>query len=531
MAGLESDTRAGAVRVDPNSIVARPADLSPAVAQLADAFRKGMITADNIIDRYGTAAIAKEKAEVAEAGAKTRVASAITPELIQLRTQAEQGGLEAQIAQQEFAKTIRDPAQKIQKMQVSQALQELETGLPSETLRQLEFQYPHIIKPQRDAEGRVLNVAEVRSQIGHAVRTQRLIDQAKDLTSQFETKEVQTSGGQEGLQTFWKGTNTPVPPEILQFANQARTGALWQMQPGELQAAAPAAAPAAAGAAPAAGAPAAATGEVNTGLPVYQPGQVTPEGVFITKQRAGGKLTEVEGKALKFYRRMEESENFYNSMLQKGFEPTKAATQASRDIWSSASKVPVLGAVVGKVIPDDAKSYHNVVQGFTSAMLRDESGAAIRDDERAEYERMMFPLTEEPPEVVAQKARLRATVMASLKQVSSGQISDEAYEQAIEEITGRQFPAATSVRSPARLGEAASQGVAPDDIPRIKPGDPIPQSGWFWVEGEAFPRKAFQPRQAPPPAQTPPLSQAAPQITPRNKYETMTPTSVSGIRG
>jgi hypothetical protein len=492
------------------------------------------------MERFSGEHRAKEQAETETAKLQTRTAQAITPELIEARAQAELGGLEGQIAQQALVKETRAGREKIFKAEVGQALQELETGIPAETVTKLEMQYPSIIKPKRDTNGVILNVDEVKAQIGHAVRSQRMMDQATDMSKQFETKTVQTEGGQEGIQTFWKGTSEPVPPELVSWVNQARTANMFggvQVQPGGFApppagptgARAPTGPPPGVQAAPITG------DQVSppTGLPVFQPGTTTPSGVFITAGRVGGKLSEVEGKAMKFFHRMEESENFYTELLRSGFEPTKAGNQAQRDIWSTASKIPVVGAGVGQLIGDDAKSYHNVVQGFTSAMLRDESGAAIRDDERAEYERMMFPLTEEPPEVVAQKARLRATVIATLKQVATGQISDEAYEQNIEEITGRQFPAATSVRSANRLGEAAVQGITPDDIPVIQPGDPIPTSGWFWVEGEAQPRKAFQPRQAPPPqaAPPPPLSQAAPTLNINRRFEDRTPTSQSGIRG
>lgn len=238
--GLESDVRAGGVRVDPNSIVARPTDLSPAVEQLADAYRKGFITADQIVQRYGTAGIAKEKAEVAEAGARTaaagvakQTAQAISPELIQLRAQAEQGGLEGQIAQQQLMAQTRTARDKIFKAQVAQAIDELETGLPAATVQQLEMQYPDLVKPQRDTQGRIINAQEVKTQIGHAVRYQKSLDQLQDLSSQFETKEVKLPTGQPGQQTFWKGTNQPVPPQLVQLANAARTGNLFgAMQPG-----------------------------------------------------------------------------------------------------------------------------------------------------------------------------------------------------------------------------------------------------------------------------------------------------------
>lgn len=539
--GLETDVRAGGVRVDPSGIVARPTDLTPAVAMMVDGFRRGFVTTQDIFDRFSQKSLEQEAAATETARVQKETARAITPELIQSRVTAEQGGLEAQIAQQQLMRETRAPREALFKAEVAQAYDELQSGLPGEVVRKLEFQYPHIIKPRRDAQGVVLNPEEVRSQIAHAVQLQKFMDTATDLSSRFESKEVQTPGGQEGLQTFWKGTSDPVPPEVVRMVNSARTGQLFQaVQPGQVVAPGAPPVPGAAPAAPqvpaAPAAPAAAAPEASppTGLSVYQPGTMTPEGVFITKGRAGGKLTEVEGKALKFYRRMEESEQFFTQMQNQGFEPTKLGNQAWRDIWATSSKVPVLGAYMGAVVPEDAKSYHNVVQGFTSAMLRDESGAAIRDDERAEYERMMFPLSGEPAEVVAQKAKLRATVMASLKQVASGQISDEAYEHNIEAITGRQFPAPTSTRGAYRLGEAANQGIAPDDIPRIRPGDPIPTSGWFWVEGEAQPRKVFgAPASAAPqgaPAASPAPRSSVP-IYPNPRFDLRTPTSNSGIRG
>jgi hypothetical protein len=296
--------------VDPSSIVARAEDLSPAVAQLADAYRKGFVTADQIIQRYGTAGIAKEKAEVAEAGAQVaeagvrkQMAQAVTPEMIAMRAQAEQGGLEGQIAQQAVMKETRAGRDKIFRAQVAQALDELETGMPAETVQQLEMQYPHIVKPQRDTQGRIINRDEVRAQIGHAVQMQKAMDQLKGLMGQFESKQVTTKTGQPGLQTVWRGTNNPVPQWLVQLATQAQTGQIFgapgtfAQVPGAVTAAAAGQAPPVFQEAVDLNAPAPVPGEQQPGLatgtvpsePELGPlekelriGTMTPEGILVT---------------------------------------------------------------------------------------------------------------------------------------------------------------------------------------------------------------------------------------------------------
>jgi hypothetical protein len=512
------------------------------VQQLSDAFRKGYITTEDIQRRYDQRAMAEDTAATEGAKLQTRQAKSITPEMIELRAQAEAGGLEGQIAQQALQKETRAGRDQIFKMQVAQSLQEMQDGLPAETLRTLEMEYPNIVKPTRDSNGRVLNVDEVKAQLGHVVRTQKMMDQAADMSKQFETQTVQTAGGQEGVQTFWKGTSEPVPPNLVEWVNQARTANLFggaqpggfappptgapavgvPAVPGAPVPAAPAGQPLAKGAPDPAGVP-------STGMPVYDPGAVTPEGVFITKSRGGGKLTEVEGKALKFYRRMKHAEGFYDNMIANGFDPTEMKVQAQKDIWSMASKVPLLGTIAGRyVVGDDAKSFQTAVAGYTSAMLRDESGAAIRDDERAEYERMMFPMTDEPPDVVATKKERRRIATQALEQLSSGRIDNEEYEQIIEGTTGKAFPAATSSRSKERLGEGTNADPVPADIPIIKPGDPIPTSGWFKIEGETQPRRALGTTSSLP---VPSQPTGAQQVFINPRFDNKTATSQSGIRG
>lgn len=507
--GIESDQRAGAVRVDPNSIVSRPEDLTPAISMLTDAFRKGAVNADNLIERYGQKARVTDQAEIAKARVETQAAKAISPELIQMRVQAEQGGLEGQIAQQQLNKETRDVREKAEKMKFGRAIDELEYGLPADMVQSYAMEYPEIVKPVYGANGRVDNPEEVKKQLGYAVRAKRFLDNAAELSKSFETKEITLESGQKALQTVWKNTSVPVPKGLVDIATQAQTGKLSGLfggAPGQM-------APAAGGvAAPPVidwNAPAVPSGQAapTPGIPTaksateaiakLEVGTTTPEGLLITTAPGMGesKTTEIESKSNKFAHRMELSEAQYTRALQAGVDPTSPNLQAQKQLLGIAQKVPVAGAYVANMVSNEAKEYDAATKAFTSAMLRDESGAAIRDEEREEYERTFFPIAGDPPSVVANKAKQRAAATAALKQVATRKMTEADYEKYIQEISGLQFPLETSVlaeEAGSSPSAPAPAGVTPK-APRVQRYKSIrevpPDVKVFWLEGESLPRR------------------------------------------
>lgn len=567
--GLEQDVRAGATRV--GQVAFSPDDLNPNVSRLIDSVRRGQIDANEILDRFSSKAIAEDQAATAKAKVAKQEAEQIgplqiqakaamlTPEMIQLGARAQQGSLEEAIADQEIKKVTRADRNKYTAAVAAQAVNDITGGVRSEAARQLAELYPNIVKPRYDSLGVVINQDEVKSQIASVKAYQAWIDSQKDLADRIEKRELDF-GTHKEVQMVWKGSGQPVPQETLRAittAQQALPGQMLfkdpeiskklvemfgtpgQITPAAPQAQAPVATPTAATPAtqPSVLPPAGQPVQVQVGgggIPSKAPavGTVGPGGgTVISTPLAGGKPTEVEGNALQFANRMDLAEQQYTKILNEGVDPTSWSLQTQRSLAGGAlSKLPVVGPAIDMSVSKDAKRLQSVIAGFTSAMLREESGAAIRDDERAEYERTFFPTAGDPQDVIENKAALRASALASLRQIADRQMSPEAYENYISSITGKQFPYATSVKNPQSptAKRAAGQPVgfsvegtpqasiktststskvpakpivdasgkpAPGSIPRVKPGD-LPalraakaKGGWVWIEGEPNPRK------------------------------------------
>lgn len=305
--GLQSDTRAGGVRI-PANLVQGAADLSPNVEALSNAFRKGQITANDIIDRFGQRAIEEDRAKTAQAVVAQKEATELAPlaleakkaqldpTLVSLQVQAQKGGLEAQIAEQAFEETVRVPKQKLQQAILAQAIDELDSGLNAAAVRQLAFDYPNLVKPQYDQNGVVQNAQEVRNQIAQVKNQQQFTETMRKLAQNTEVRKLERADGTTEDRVVYKGTNIPVSAAQQQaiFAAQTGTpgGVIQNPQvvdyfqksfgaPGQVSPAAPQAQAPAAAAAPATGA--APAGQTPSGFQ-SQVGQMTPEGGLITGQ-------------------------------------------------------------------------------------------------------------------------------------------------------------------------------------------------------------------------------------------------------
>jgi hypothetical protein len=540
--GLEEDRRAGAVRINPDDIVAKPGDLTPNIQLLSEAFNKGFVTGNQIHDRFSAKTIAQDEAATAAAKLSTLESKEVGPLAIQARKaeldpkrvgmeqEVHLGELDEKLFKLDQLKKGRKQRDKIMQAKMGQALDQITQHITAPDVADLNNQFPQL-GARFDDDGRVINGDEVRARMPDILAYQKFLDASSDLTKQFENREVELPNGQKGFQTFWKNTNRPVPPAIVSAAigaKEARFGAGFSEtgtipEPGQFE-----------GAQTAAGGVPAVIAEVDKTTPradgSFTPGTVTESGVFVSGAPTNqvGKPTEIQAKANKFFRRMSEAEAQYTELLSTGYDAASPKNVALRDLLAFSSKIPVFGPALAAtgIFPKATFNMDQIVKNFTSAILRDESGAAIRDDERAEYERMFFPVGGEPPEVSANKARQRASASAALKQVAEGTMSDEQYERHIEQITGRMFPLATSVRGKGATSDAAA-GAGPiignktvrtpassAEIIRVKPGDPIPDKAeWVWFEGEASPRRRRRKTPTPTPALTP-APAGPPAITP-----------------
>jgi hypothetical protein len=547
--GLQSDVRAGGVRIKASDVAAKAENLTPNVARMAQMFRQGQISAQEIHERFGSRGIAEDRAAIAQASLATQQATevgplqieaqkaALAPDITQLRQQATRGSLEEQISTQATTKATRKTRDQLIKAQTAQALNETLGGLNPANVRQLALAYPQVVKPVYDPEtGIVTNKDEVASQIGRVKTFQGWVDSMKDLADTTESREIKErapdGSEQVVLRHYFKGGNVPVPQEVsraIASANLASPGIVNNPEtarllnqtfgaPGQITTGAgvaqptppaapvdpnapapippPAAAAPAPAAAPAAPAPTAAAPSVlpPPGQPIQirpKAGEVLPGGglVLSAGPTAAGKRTDTETRAMKFSQRMRLSESQFQKVLATGIDPASVSMQTETGVLEQIpgmrAGVPVLGPVIAtqieKRISPEAKRISQPVNNWASAILREESGAAIKDEERAQYVRAFFPITGDPPDVRQRKTEQRRAATAALEAVAARKITPAQYEDEIATISGVGFfPEGSSVHtegSPENKAWVKSGGagfvtsqLAPDKLITLEPG-------------------------------------------------------------
>ncbi len=128
----------------------------------------------------------------------------------------------------------------------------------------------------------------------------------------------------------------------------------------------------------------------------------------ISADAAGGKMTEVQAKDSKFANKMLLSEQTLRKLEGQGLSETGRASE----------NIPtILGVQPGKYTQSkEYQSYTQARDNFITALLRDESGAAIGTQEYKRYEREFFPQPGEGPDVIEQKRRARQVAIESMIQ-------------------------------------------------------------------------------------------------------------------
>ena len=182
-----------------------------------------------------------------------------------------------------------------------------------------------------------------------------------------------------------------------------------------------------------------------------------PDGSPLLKAPAGGKpLTAEQGKALQFGQRMQSAQSILSNLESQG-------VLSGGRLKESIAGLPG-GTGVGNLVSSEAQQqYGQAKQNFILAALRDESGAAIGTPEYVNYEKAFFPQVNEPASVIAQKARERANIVATMGMKTGGRpLLDTA-----SSASGK--PARISGDADYAALPSGAEFIAPDGSHRRKP--------------------------------------------------------------
>lgn len=120
---------------------------------------------------------------------------------------------------------------------------------------------------------------------------------------------------------------------------------------------------------------------------------------------ATGKTTEAQAKASSFAARMQQAEGILGGLQGQG-----------QSLYGKvAGEVPIAGNYLQST---DYQKYKQAASAFITAMLRQESGAAINKSEFDRYEKEMFPQPGDDASVVQQKAQMRSAAIAQMKRAA-----------------------------------------------------------------------------------------------------------------
>ena len=121
-----------------------------------------------------------------------------------------------------------------------------------------------------------------------------------------------------------------------------------------------------------------------------------------TADAATGKKTEAQAKASSFAARMQQAEQDISKLQNEGLSA----------VQGFASGIPGVGNYLQST---DHQKFETAKSAFITALLRQESGAAINKSEFSRYEKELFPQPGDAPQVVKQKAQLRAAAIEQMK--------------------------------------------------------------------------------------------------------------------
>ena len=122
-----------------------------------------------------------------------------------------------------------------------------------------------------------------------------------------------------------------------------------------------------------------------------------------TADAATGKKTEAQAKASSFAARMEQADSVMSKLQSQGLSMMGKGLDA------------LPGGVGNLAQSPQYQQYKQAQSSFITALLRQESGAAINKSEFDRYERELFPQPGDGPAVVQQKAAMRASAIEQMR--------------------------------------------------------------------------------------------------------------------
>lgn len=129
----------------------------------------------------------------------------------------------------------------------------------------------------------------------------------------------------------------------------------------------------------------------------------------INADAAGGKMTEVQAKSTKFGNQMELAERNI-----KGLEDEYTSTLGKGGLYRATEYLPGGNALQS----ESYQKFRQARDSFLTALLRDESGAAIGSSEFNRREKEMFPQPGDDAKTVAQKRELRRVAIEGMKKAA-----------------------------------------------------------------------------------------------------------------
>lgn len=424
--------------IDPSSLIGR-ADTSivepRATAMLADAFRQGAVTADDIIARVGELGKTKRKAEL------TMAQESISPEAVAARAQGlgaatAQGAL--QQAQAQAALPNVDPAAALQAEQIEQ--------------QKVLIQYPAVayfqkLAPAAGIEPPTLSDGTPDYAQMEKIGAELALHQARRTEAQQQLDNITTQESADGSVLFARTKQGEfVEPKKLQQLRSQATRPFERMGTGAVQVA-----PAAAVVEPLApvNMDAARAAAAESGMPVEQAallteadvvprGQVAP--ALVTPSPSGpaavgtpvaggislgtkpGNIkgpTEAQQRAQLALARFSQAGDMQAALKEAGYDPTSIGS------WMSGMLPQILKT-------GDRKHYEAAVDAWSQGLLRLESGAAISTQEKSWYSRSFFPQVRDPENVVLAKEAMRHDLERMVAEIAQagGVVSAESAEQA-----------------------------------------------------------------------------------------------------
>lgn len=407
-----------------------------ATAILADAFRQGVVSADDIMNRVGAVGQTRRKAELQGLQEQT------SPEAVALRQQQQSTAMEqAQLGQAQ--------AERAQVLQQFPAVAYFDKLAPAAGITEPKL-------PDGTPDYKQMEV----------IGAELAVDQAKRVQAQSELDNIVTKDTNDGtvISAFTK-QGTPVPREHVAKLRSIATKPFARQTPGSVEVS-PATQPTAMPVVEVAAGPLEDITVVRTRLankfgpevvagmdeenlrqldagekdsavvPVVEPrqsavapGAAIPMGTPVAggfslgntpKAPPAPKISTAEqDKANLALSRFAESKNIQDALLAKNYDPTS---------YGSA-----LNSVLPQILKSgDQKMFETAKQAWAQGILRLESGAAISPAEQKWYGQTFFPTVGDTPEVVNAKAGLRSSVERTMAEIAQkgGVVSPEAVRNA-----------------------------------------------------------------------------------------------------